>query len=115
LIIDSATAPRITPGDVAHAAEDDHAQDEDREAELELVDVDGVLEDAEEHAREAADRRADRVRPQLHAHEVTPIAAAGDLVLADRDPGAPEARVAQAHVDEQHDQQHRQRDEVEAA
>ena len=51
--------------DVAHAAEDDHAEDEHREAELELVDVDGVLVRAQEHAGEAAERGADRVGPEL--------------------------------------------------
>ena len=44
--------------DVAHAADDDHREDEDREAELELVDVHGVVVGPEEHARRS--RRATR-------------------------------------------------------
>ena len=47
------------------------------------------------------------------AHEVDAHRRGRHLVLADRDPRAAEARVAQADVDEQHPQQHRERDEVE--
>ena len=48
--------------DRAQPAEDDHREDEDRERELELVGVDRVQVRAEEHAGDAAERRARRRR-----------------------------------------------------
>ena len=87
--------------DRAQAAEDDHRQHEDREAELELIGLHGGLVGTEERARHAAEGGAGGVGQQLGLDERHAHRRCGDLVLADRDPGAPEARVAQAEVHEQ--------------
>ena len=96
------------PPDAAQPAEDDHREDEDREAELELVGVDAVVEGAEERARDAAEGAARGVGEQLGLDERHAHAGRGDLVLAQRDPGAAEARVAQPEVHEQHHEHERE-------
>ena len=104
--------PEHDPPDRAEPAEDDHREHEDRERELELVGVDRAEERAEERAGHAAAGRAHRVGEQLHAHGRDAHRDRGDLVLADRDPRPPDARVAQAEVDEQDDQRERERGPV---
>ena len=100
----SATAPITTPQMLPEAAEDHHRQDEDRESELELVRVDAVQVGAVEGAGDAADRAAGGVGGELGLHQRHAHARRGHLVLAQRDPGPPEPRVAQAEVHEQHHQ-----------
>ena len=51
-----------------------------------------------------------RVGQQLRLDERDAHRTRRDLVLAQRDPGAAEPRVAQAEVHEQHDQHERERD-----
>ena len=77
--------------DRAEAAEDDHAEDQDREVELELVGVDGVQVRAEEGARHAAERGAGAVGQQLRLDGRDAHRDRGDLVLAQRDPRAARA------------------------
>ena len=90
--------------DRAQAAHDDHGEDEDGEAELELVGVDALQEGAEEGARDPAEGAAGGVGQQLGAHQRHAHAGRRHLVLAQGDPRAAQARVAQAEVHEQHHQ-----------
>src|SRR3954470_7942562 len=55
--------------DAAHAAEDDHAEDEDRDLEEEVVGERTALVRRIERACDAAEERAGRVRPRLRPHE----------------------------------------------
>src|SRR5262245_36133867 len=79
--------------DVPHPAEDDHAQDEDRDLEVEVVREDALLERAEPGAGDASEERPRRIRPGLGAHEGDAHRGCRDFVLADCDPRTTEARV----------------------
>ena len=99
--------------DAAHAAEDDHAEQEHRDVEVEVGRESAGLEARVERAGDAAEERADRVRPGLRAHQRDAHRGGGSLVLADRDPGPAEPRVAQPDAAEDRDQQdHDRRPEV---
>ena len=89
------SAARDHAPDRAHPAEDDHAEQEDRELEVEVRRERARAVAREERARDAAEERADRVRPGLRPHQRDAHRRGGRLVLADRDPRAPEPRVAQ--------------------
>src|SRR5262249_36859785 len=54
--------------DVAHAAEDDHRQDEGRDIEAEVIRERRALERREVGAGDAAEKCARRIRPRLRAH-----------------------------------------------
>src|ERR687894_1211615 len=96
--------------DVPHAAEDYHTENEDRDVEREGVGEDVLYERAVEGARDAAEDRSQGVGPELRRHRVDAHGRGCGLVLAHRDPGAPQPRVPEAHVDvdrDQHDDQDR--------
>src|SRR5918997_3724852 len=96
--------------DVPHAPEDDHAQDQDRDVEREGVWEDVLYERAVEGARDAPEDCPQGVGPELRRHRVDAHGRGGGLVLAHRDPGPPQPRVPEAHVDvdrDQHDDQDR--------
>src|SRR5918997_1836638 len=96
--------------DVTHAPEDDHAQDQDRDVEREGVGEDVLYERAVEGARDAPEDRPQGVGPELRRDRVDAHCRGGGLVLAHRDPGPPQPRVPEAHVDvdrDQHDDQDR--------
>ncbi len=99
--------------DASHPAEDDHAEQEDGDVEVELAGEGAALEARVEGAGDTAEEGADRVRPGLRAHERDAHRRGGGLVLADGDPGAAQARVAQAHRAEDRDQEQRERAPVE--
>ena len=101
--------PQDHSPDVPQAAEDDHREHEDRERELELVGVDRVQVRGEEGAGHPAEGGAGRVGEELRPHERDAHARRRDLVLAKRDPGPAEARVAQPEVHEQHQRHQRKR------
>ena len=82
--------------DVADAAQDDHRQHDDRDAEVELERVDELEHRGVERAGEARERGAQRERQQLGLDQVDAHAGGGDLVLAHRHPGAAEPRVVAA-------------------
>ena len=103
-MLESSSAPDHDSPDRSQAAEDHHREDEDREAELELAGVDQRRVCAEERARDAAERRAQRVGVELRADQRDAHRDGGDLVLAQRDPGSPQPRVAHPQVHEQRDQ-----------
>ena len=94
--------------DRPQATEDHHREHEDREAELELPGVDQRRICAEEGARDAAERRAQRVGVQLCPHERDAHRDGGDLVFAQRDPRSPQPGVAHADSHEQRDQDQRE-------
>ena len=86
--------------DVAHPSEDDHAEDEHGDLEEEVVRERAALVRRVERTRNAAEERAGRIRPRLRAHQRHAHRRGGGLVLADRDPGAPDPRVAQPRAAE---------------
>src|SRR5829696_2661307 len=90
--------------DVPHAAEDDHTQDQDRDVEREGVGEDVLYERPVEGARDAAEDSPQGVGPQLRRHRVDAHGGGCGLILAHRDPGAPQPRVPEAHVDVYSDQ-----------
>src|SRR5215216_913377 len=94
--------------DVPHAAEDDHTQDQYRDVEREGVGEDVLYERAVEGARDAAEDRAKGVSPELRRNRVDAHRGGCGLVLANRDPGPPEPRVPEAHVDVDRDQDQNQ-------
>src|SRR3954452_16732051 len=96
-------------GNAAHAAEDDHAENEHRDLEEEVVRERTALVRRIERARDTAEERAGRVRPRLRPHEGDAHRRGGRLVLANRDPCAPEPRVAQPHRAEDGDQHETER------
>ena len=63
-----------------------------------------ALEDRVVGAGDAAEERAGRVRPRLRPHQRHAHRGGGGLVLADRDPGAAEPRVAQPQRAEDREQ-----------
>src|SRR6187551_2706707 len=81
--------------DVPHAAEDDHAEDEHGDVEVEVLRKRRALEGRVVRAREAAEERAAGIRPRLRPHQGDTHRRRRDLVLTDRDPGAPEPGVAE--------------------
>src|SRR3954468_13925025 len=91
-------------GDAAHAAEDDHAEDEDGDLEEEVVGERAALVGRVERPCDAAEERARSVRPRLRPHERDAHGRRRRLVLANRDPGASEPRVAQPHRAEDGDE-----------
>ena len=95
----------------AHAAEHDDGQDDRRFQEDEGFRADEALARGEERAGEAAEHRADRERGELGVGGVDAERAAGDLVLAQRFPGAADRQAAQADRDEG-GQQREQQDQV---
>src|SRR3954447_15818058 len=96
-------------GDAAHAAEDDHAENEDRDLEEEVVGERTALVRRIERACHSAEECARRVRPRLRPHERNAHRRRGGLILSNRDPGAPEPRVAQPHRAEDGDQHEAER------
>src|SRR3569833_827443 len=102
-------------GDAAHPAEDDHAEDEDRDVEEEVVRERAALVARVVRAGDAAEERARRIGPGLRPHQRNAHRRGGGLVLADRDPRAAEPRVAQPHRAEDREQDEPdRRPEVEA-
>src|SRR5215212_2464224 len=97
--------------DVPHAAEDDHAQHQDRDVEREGVGEDVLYEGAVERAPDTPEDRPQSVGPELRRHRVYAHRRGGGLVLAHRDPGPPQPRVPEAHVDVDRDQ-HQDQDSV---
>src|SRR5918995_7349896 len=85
--------------DVPHAAKDHHTENDDRNVEREGVGEDVLYERAVEGARDAAEHRSKGVGPELRRHRVDAHGRGGGLVLAHRDPGPPQPRVPEAHVD----------------
>ena len=108
-------SPEHHPPHVAHAAEDDHAEDEHRDVEVEVLRKGGALEGREVGAGDPAEERPARVGPGLGPHQRNAHRRGGRLVLADRDPGPPEPRVAQADRAEDGDGEQRERGPVEDA
>src|SRR5581483_7594080 len=94
--------------DVAHAAEDDHAEDEDRDLEEEVVRERAALVARVPRAGDAAEERARRVRPGLRAHQRHAHRRSGGLVLANRDPRAADARVPQPCADDDREDDERE-------
>ena len=107
--------PEHHPPHVAHPAEDDHAEDEHRDVEVEVLGERRALERREVRARESAEERAAGVRPGLRPHQRNAHRRGGDLVLADRDPGTSEPRVAQTDRAEHREAEQQQRRPVEDA
>ncbi len=99
--------------DVPHPAEDDHAEDEDGDIEEEVVGERSALEARVVRARHTAEERTGGIRPGLRPHQRYAHRRSGDLVLADRDPGAAEARVAQPDRAEDREEQEDERSPVE--
>src|SRR5918998_5585004 len=85
--------------DVPHAAEDDHAQDEDRDVESEGIREDVLYERGVERARQSSEDRSQGVGPELRRHRVYAHRRRCGLVLAHRDPGPTQPGIAQAYVD----------------
>src|SRR5215212_9551195 len=90
--------------DVPHAAEDDHAQHQDRDVEREGVGEDVLYEGAVERTRDTPEDRPQGVGPELRRHRVDAHRRGGGLVLAHRDPGPSQPGVPQAYVDVDRDQ-----------
>src|SRR3954454_1365772 len=80
--------------DAPHAAEDDHAEDEDRDVEEEVIGERSALVARVERARNTAEERTGRIGPRLRLHQRDAHCRRRSLILTDRDPGAPEPRVA---------------------
>ena len=97
----------------AHAAEHDDRQDDRRFEEVEALGRDEALAHGEERAGEAAEHGADGEGGELGVGGVDAERAAGDLVLAQRLPGAPDRQLAQAHGDEVGEQRQHQDQVVE--
>ena len=93
-------------------AEHDHREDEDREREPELARVDDRQVGGEEGAGDPAERRARAVGQQLRAGDRDADRRGGLLVVAQGDPRAADAGVAQVHVDHQHDGHEHEREPV---
>ena len=106
------------PGDDApdrpDAAEDHHAEQEDRELEVEVRRERARAVAREERSGDAAEERPDRVRPGLGPHEWNTHSGGRRLVFTDCDPRPPESRVAQPDAAEhgEEDKPHR-RPEIE--
>src|SRR5438874_12619054 len=79
--------------DVAHPAEDDHAEDEDGDLEEEVAGERVALERRVVRPRDPAEERATRIRPRLRPHQGDAHRRGRRLVLTDRDPGVPEPRI----------------------
>src|SRR5919112_2136417 len=94
--------------DVSHAAEDNHAQHEDRDVEREGVREDVLYERAVESARNSPENRPQGVGPELRRHRVYTHRRRCGLVLAHRDPGPTQPGIAQAYVDVDRDKDQEQ-------
>ena len=88
------------PADVAEAAEDDHAEDEDRDREVELLRRDDLQVAGPDRPGEAGEARAEREGEQLRRHQVHAHRRRGDLILAHRGPRPADARCAQSRGDQ---------------
>ena len=114
----SSGAPIITAaaiGDAelrAHAAEHDDGENGRRFHEGEALRADEALAHGEERAGETAEHGAEREGGELGVGRVDAERAAGDLVLAQGLPGAPDRQSAEPQGDEVGQQRERQ-DEVE--
>ncbi|KGQ02267.1 hypothetical protein BBAD15_g12524 [Beauveria bassiana D1-5] len=95
-----------------HAAQHHDRQDQRRLDEGEGFGVDHALARREERAAETGEGRAQRERRQLDAGRVQAQRTAGDLVLAQRLPGAADRHADQARRDEQRHQRQQQRHHV---
>src|SRR5512132_729941 len=82
--------------DAAHAAENDHAEEENREVEVELDWEGARVEGRDVSPGGPAEEGADRVGPRLRPHQRDAHRPGRRLVLADRDPGAAQTRVSKA-------------------
>jgi hypothetical protein len=85
---------------VPHAAEHDHGQDHDRLDQREALRRNEALHRREDAAGNAAEAGAHGEGQQLDVARVDADRLGGDLVLADGLPGAADARVLQAQVDD---------------
>src|SRR6266545_2297068 len=113
---------RVEPGEqegaqhdaphVAHATEDHHREQRDRDGELEPVRQDPADVGGERDTRHAAGHRADAVGGELGAHQRYPHSAGGQLVLADGQPGTTQPTLPQAKRHEEDEQGQHQEDEV---
>ena len=97
----------------AHAAQHDDGEDDGALDEGEALRADEALAGGEERAGEAAEHGAQREGGELGVGRVDAQRLAGDLVLAQRLPGAPDRQAAQAQHDEVGEQGQRQDQEVE--
>src|SRR5215210_4617117 len=73
--------------DIPHAAEDDHAQNDDRDVEREGVGEDVLYERGVESTCQAPEDGSQGVSPELRRHRVYAHRRSGGLVLAHRYPG----------------------------
>src|SRR6266508_2447021 len=80
--------------EAAHSAQDDHAEQEDRDVEVELARERARIEARDVGAGDSAEEGADRVGPGLRPHQRDAHGAGRGLVFTNRDPGAAESRVA---------------------
>jgi len=87
-------------GDIAHAAKNDHAQHHHRFHQVERLRTDEALEAGEQGARHTAETGAHGERQQLHVARVDTAGFGRDLVFANGNPGAANARVLQPDRDE---------------
>ena len=101
------------PGRRAEAAEDDDGERLDRKDEREHVDIDEAKLQRHQRAGDADEERRDHERHQLVAHKVDAHDARGDVVVADRHPGAADPAALQVQRDEHRRQRDRQRQIVE--
>ena len=97
----------------AHAAQHDDREDHRRFDEGEALRADEALAGGEERAGEAAEHRADGEGGELGVGRVDAERAAGDLVLAQRLPGAADRQLADAHGEEVGEQRQHQDQVVE--
>src|SRR5262249_8048839 len=94
----------------AEPADDHHREVVDRDVDLELL----VIGDAEviafEHAGDAGKKRRDRKGVKLVAEDVDADDFGGDVLVADRDKGAPDAAAhqVQRRYKRQHDKEHQE-------
>lgn len=77
-------------GDAAEAADDDHRQVLDRQAQLKLLEVDRLAEMAEQRGGDARVERAEPEGQQLVAGNVDADHRGSDVLVADSDQGAPD-------------------------
>ena len=108
--VDHERADGDTP-EVAHAAEDDHREDRERDDEPELVRADGHELGGVEHAGDAGRRGAEREGEELGHDGVDAVRRCRQLVLADGLPRPADPALDQAvaeHHEHRHDGDHRE-------
>jgi alanine racemase len=98
-------------GHVTHAAEHHHAQHHDRFEQGETFRRDELLKPGEQPAGQAAETRAQRESQQFDVARVDATGFGGHFVLANRRPGAADARILQARTD-LHDEQRQQQKQI---